>query len=120
MAVQRSFTTGQIAEQLGISPDTLRRHIRSGTIVPSSRSLGGQAHFMPADVAEIRARLQRPAREALQILDARAFRHRRDFDELKAQQGITAPVDVAALYDADTPVGELDAYAAELDRFRDV
>jgi DNA-binding transcriptional MerR regulator len=119
MAVQRSFTTGQVAEQLGISPDTLRRHIRRGTIVPSSRSLGGQAHFMPGDVAEIRARLQRPARSAFQMLDPRAFRQRRDFDELKAQQGITTRVDVAALYDADTPVGELDAYAAELDRFRE-
>jgi hypothetical protein len=74
---------------------------------------------MPADVEEIRARLQRPAREAFQMLDARAFRRRRDFDELKAQQGITARVDVAALYDADTPVGDLDAYAAELDRFRE-
>jgi hypothetical protein len=74
---------------------------------------------MPGDVAEIRARLQRPAREALHILDAPAFFRRRDFNELKEQQGITAPVDIAALYDAVTPTDELDTYAAELDRFRE-
>lgn len=67
MNEQPPFTTGQVAEQLGISPDSLRRHIRSGAIVPSSRSLGGQAHFMPEDVEEIRARLQRPTSSAQRI-----------------------------------------------------
>jgi DNA-binding transcriptional MerR regulator len=67
MSEQAPFTTGQVAEQLGISSDTLRRHIRSGTVVPSGRSLGGQAHFMPEDVAELRARLQRPASSAQRI-----------------------------------------------------
>lgn len=52
-------------------------------------------------------------------IDARAFRRRRDFEELRERQGITGAVDIAALYDAVTPTDELNAYAAELERFRE-
>lgn len=61
MIARPPLTTGQVAKQLGIPADNLRRHIRSGSIVPNGRSLGGQAHFLPEDVEELRARLLRPS-----------------------------------------------------------
>ena len=71
---------------------------------------------------EARSILIRNVRVADQLVlgvDSQAFRRRRDFYELKEQQGITGVVDIAALYDDVTPTEELNAYAAALDQIRE-
>jgi excisionase family DNA binding protein len=46
------ITTGQAAERLGVSPQTIRRWADDGSL-PSVRTPGGQRRFSPVTVAAL-------------------------------------------------------------------
>jgi len=54
--------TAQVARQLGISADWLRRLERAGRIPPVRRDLNGHRRYKPEDLAKLAARLFEPDR----------------------------------------------------------
>ncbi|GGA49099.1 MerR family transcriptional regulator [Paenibacillus physcomitrellae] len=49
----RSYTIAEIAEQTGLSPDTLRYYEKIGLILPPERGYSGQREYSPADLGKI-------------------------------------------------------------------
>ncbi|ANS73795.1 transcriptional regulator [Paenibacillus yonginensis] len=49
----RSYTIAEIAEQTGLSPDTLRYYEKIGLILPPERGYSGQRKYSPADLSKI-------------------------------------------------------------------
>lgn len=52
MAARRLVSTGELAEELGISPRTVARYVRSGLLRPTETTLGGHYRWDLDDVRE--------------------------------------------------------------------
>lgn len=61
MAKRHLLTTGQLADELGISTRTVTRYVREGYLVPTETTLGGHHRWDLADVRrQIRELRERP------------------------------------------------------------
>jgi len=49
-------TTGELARELGISPRTVARYVRSGLLAPTETTLGGHYRW---DVEEVREQIRK-------------------------------------------------------------
>lgn len=64
MTRRRLLTSGQLADELGVSPRTVARYVRNGWLTPTMITLGGHYRWDLAEVqATIRAERRKRAHE---------------------------------------------------------
>lgn len=55
MAKRKLLTSGQLADELGISPGTVARYARQGWLVPAETTMGGHLRW---DLEDVRRQME--------------------------------------------------------------